>query len=140
MHPSSAEYTVSSTYLDWMTALPGIRKLRIIWILPKRAGFWMKTIMVWPNPRNASSNIWPCANSNRIPKGDSLFCRSSGHGQDIVDIPSRGLWGANLCACHWAVCMMRRKSAVIAAHTSALCPDALFRTQTGGIKQSRFYA
>jgi ATP-dependent Lon protease len=22
MHPSSAEYTVSSTYLDWMTALP----------------------------------------------------------------------------------------------------------------------
>jgi Lon protease-like protein len=107
---------------------PGMNQPRITWISKRPAMFWMKITMGWPRLKNASLNIWPCANLNRIPKGRSYALWGlRAPAKHRLAIPSRERLRANLYACRSAAYTTKRKYAAIAAPTSALCLDALSR-------------
>jgi ATP-dependent Lon protease len=127
MHPSSAEYTVSSTYLDWMTALPWHQETADNLDIAEARRVLDEDHYGLAKPKKRIIEYLAVRKLKPDSKGPIVLSVLRAQARHRWDIPSRGLWGVNLYACHWAVFMMRRKSAVIAAHTSALCPDALFR-------------
>ncbi len=59
MHPSSAEYTVSAPYLDWMTSLPWNESTPDNLDIRKPGRSWTRTTTAWRRPNGASSSTWP---------------------------------------------------------------------------------
>jgi ATP-dependent Lon protease len=105
MHPSSAEYTVSSTYLDWITSLPwndktednlDIKKARRV--LDEDHFGLEKAKKRNPTPRAPFSAL-PAPPAREKPHWA---------------IRSPGLWAGNSSGFPWAASMTKRKSVVIA--------------------------
>ena len=65
MHPSSAEYSIVRTYLDWLAVLPGRSRAATDWTSAGPGRYWTPTITTWKRSRNASSNTWPSGSSRR---------------------------------------------------------------------------
>jgi ATP-dependent Lon protease len=117
MHPSSAEYTVSATYLDWITALPwnettednlDIKKARRIldddhFGLEKAK----KRIIEYLAVRKLKPET----------KGPIL----RGRERPRSAIPSAAPWGGSSSASHWAASATRRRSGATAAPMWGRC-------------------
>jgi ATP-dependent Lon protease len=122
MSPMSAEATVVRNYLDWLLSIPWGKKSGEERSAARREGAGVIT-SAWRRSRSASSSISRCRRAPTSCAGRS--CASSARPASArprwpVPLPRRQ--AANTCACRWAVCVTRPKSAVTGAPTSARCP------------------
>ncbi len=65
MHPSSAEYSIVRTYLDWLALLPWAKSSRDRLDLRRTAGYSTPTITISRRSRSGSSNTWQSASSRK---------------------------------------------------------------------------
>ena len=63
--PSSAEYSIVRTYLDWLAILPWSKASRDRLDLGARARSSTPTTTTWRRSRSESLSTWPCASSRR---------------------------------------------------------------------------
>ena len=63
MHPSSAEYSIVRTYLDWLAILPWSKASRDRLDLRRAARCWTPTTSTSRRSRSGFSNTWRCASS-----------------------------------------------------------------------------
>ncbi len=132
MHPASAEYSVATTYLDWITSLPwnertqdnqDIRQARRIldedhYGLDKAK----KRIIEYLAVRKLKPDT----------KGPILcFVGPPGTGKTSLAQSIARRWDGNFIGFLWAGFTMKRKSAVTAGLTSARCRGASFREFAG---------
>ena len=142
MQPSSAEYTVTRTYLEWLVELPwsistedklDIQEARDIldedhYDLEKVK----KRILEYLAVRKLKSD-----------KKGPILClaRTAGRRQDLARPLDRAArWGASSSASRSAACATRPRSAATAAPTSARCRAASSRAEEGGHQQPGLHA
>ena len=125
MSPSSAEYTVSSTYLDWITALPWNESTTDNLDIAKARQILDEDHYGLNKPKKRIIEYLSVRKLKPDSKGPILcFVGPPGTGKTSLGHSIARALGRKY---HWAVCVMKPKFAVIAEHTSALCPDGLFR-------------
>ncbi len=73
MHPSSSEYVVSSTYLDWLTSLPWNQYAESRLDIAKARKILDQDHYGLEKPKNGYWNFWPCANSKRFQRPDTVL-------------------------------------------------------------------
>ena len=128
MQPSSAEYTVTRTYLEWLVELPWSISTEDKLDIPAARDILNATTTTWRRSRSAFSNTWRCASSRPTRRGRSCaWWVLPAWARPRSASPSRGRWGANSCACRWAGCATRRRFVGTGVPTSARFPDASSR-------------
>ena len=140
MSPMSAEATVVRNYIDWLVKVPWKKRTKIHQghrAAPRRC--WTRITMVWRRSRSASSSTSPCSSASKAQGSDPVPRRSArASARPRSARASRARRIASSCACRWAACATRRRSAAIAAPTSARCPARSCRTWQGGVHNPLF--
>ena len=131
---AAASRNMIRTYLDWLIAVPWSRVLRRMTSIPcTRARCSTPTTPASTTSRTASSSTSRCsklrtgAQHRRRQQGgrDPDPDRASRHRQDARSASrSPAPWAASSCACRWAACATRPRSAATGAPTSARCRAA----------------
>ena len=97
MHPSSAEYTVASTYLDWITALPWHESTEDNLDIKKARKILDEDHFGLEKAKKRIHRISCRAQTKTRSKGPILcFAGPPAPGKHLWAIPSPGLWGENL--------------------------------------------
>ena len=123
MPPMSAESTVSRNYLDWLLAVPWkkkskeIRELKFAEEVLEADHYGLEKI------KERILEFLAVRRLVKNPKGSILcFVGTSRRGQDFARAcRSPRPPAASSCACRWAACATKRRSAAIAAPISARC-------------------
>ena len=126
---ASSEYTVARTYLDWIADLPWTKQTednldienarQILDARPLRPREGQEAHPRVPGRPQAQERHAAAPSSASWARPASARPRSAS--------PSPGPWAASSCACRWAACATRRRSAATGAPTSAPCPAASSR-------------
>jgi ATP-dependent Lon protease len=125
MHPSSAEYTVASTYLDWITALPWHESTADNVDIKKAQKILDDDHYGLEKPKRRIIEYLAVRKLKPESKGPILcFAGPPGTGKTSL---GQSIARASFIASPWGVLEMRLKSEVTGAPMWAPCPDALFR-------------
>ena len=124
MHPTSAEATVVRNYIDWILEPPLVRKERGALRPRQGRGDPRRGPLRSEEDQGAHSRVPRGAGADEEAEGPGpVFRRTARRRQDVARArPSRAPRGASSCACRWAACATRPRSAATAARTSARCP------------------
>jgi Lon protease-like protein len=128
MHPSSAEYTVASTYLDWITALPWHEDTEDNVDIKKAQKILDDDHYGLEKRISGGSQI-----ETRIKRADFMFCRPAGYRKDITGAVNRACTGPQIPPYFpgWRQRRSRPKSGGTGAPMSERSPDASFRACGG---------
>ena len=130
MSPMSAEATVVRNYVDWLVKSPWKKRSKVHLDIADAE----KVLEAGPlRPREgqrAHRRVSGGAAAGQEPaRPDPVPGRPPGRRQDLARARAwRVPPTASSCACRWAACATRRRSAAIAAPTSARCPARSSRT------------
>ena len=139
MPVAAAEYTVSRTYLDWLVTLPWQKRTDEVIDLPKT-----KQVLDADHSglEKAKDRILEYLAVRKLNPGregaDPLLRRPARRRQDLAGaLDRRSRSAASSCACRSAACATRRRSAAIAAPTSARCPGRSSRACAAPSRRTR---
>ncbi len=128
MHPSSAEYTVATTYLDWITALPWHETTQDNLDIDAARKVLDEDHYGLEKAKKRVIEYLAVRKLKADSKGPILcLVGPPGTGKTSWGLPSPGLWGESFTGSPWAGCAMRPKSAAIAEPTWARCRGASSR-------------
>ena len=128
MHPSSAEYTVAMTYLDWLTELPWNESTEDNLDIKKARAVLDEDHFGLEKAKRRIIEYLAVRKLKPDSKGPILcFAGPPGTGKTSWAIPSPGPWAANFTASHWVACATRPKSADTGVPMWEPCPAASFR-------------
>ncbi len=129
MTPASAEYMVSRTYLEWMTALPWTKSSAAPEIdIVKGQQILDEDHYDLEKVKERILDYLAVKKLQPGMKGPILcFLGPPGVGKTSLGKSIARHWDASSCASRSAACMTKRKSADTGARISALCPDRSFK-------------
>ena len=124
MPPMSAEATVSRNYLDWLIAVPWTKKTRERKDLPRRRADPERRPLRAREGQGAHRRVPGRAPARQQPQGPDPLLRRPARASARPRSPARSPAPrtASSCACRWAACATRPRSAATAAPTSAPSP------------------
>ena len=130
MSPMSAEATVVRNYLDWLLGVPWKKRTKVRKDLKAGAGGARRRPLRPGEGQGTHPRVPRGADAREADEGrDPVPGRPARRGQDLArPVASPRPPTASSCACRWAACATRPRSAAIAAPTSARCRAASCRT------------
>ena len=117
------------TYIEWLTELPwnasseDMLDIEAARTDPRRGPLRSRAHQ-GPHPRLPGG----AQAARRRARADPVLPRAARRRQDVARAIDRaGAWGASSCACRWAACATRPRSAATGAPTSARCPGRIIQ-------------
>ena len=111
MHPAAAEYTVSRTYLDWLTNLPWSKSTQDVLDIKKAKKILDEDHYDLDKVKERILEYLAVRKLKTDMKGPILcFVGPPGVGKTSLAYPLLAPWQGNSIAYPWGACMMRRRS------------------------------